>query len=126
MVRGEVALGRRDDPVFAGILDGSSHFNFDAAREAFGEALRLDPGCVQAWRGLATAFRVNGQSEEAVTILAKAESEIGWRSGLFLSARYPRGMTVGSAMRSPMCKRCSLQRPAIPRQESSKLGCSSS
>ena len=84
VARGEVALGRRDDPVFAGILDGSSHCNFDVAREAFGEALRMDPACVQAWRGLATAFRVNGQLDEAVTILAKAESEIGWRSGLVL------------------------------------------
>lgn len=84
VVRGEVALGHRDDPVFAGIRDGTSHFNFDTAREAFGEALRLDPGCVQAWRGLATAFRVNGQSDEAATILAKAESEIGWRSELIL------------------------------------------
>lgn len=84
VVRGELALGVRDDPVFAGILDGTSHCNVNAAGEAFGEALRLDPECVQAWRGLATAFRVNGQSDEAVTILAKAGSEIGWRSALVL------------------------------------------
>ena len=84
VVRGEIALGWRDDPVFAGILDGSSYCNADAAREAFCEALRLDPECVQAWRGLATAFRVNGQLDEAITILAKAENEIGWRPGLIL------------------------------------------
>ena len=84
LARGEVALGQRDDPVFAGILDGSSHCDFDTAREAFGEALRLDPACVQAWRGLATAFRINGQSDDAITILAKAESEIGWGPGLVL------------------------------------------
>jgi tetratricopeptide (TPR) repeat protein len=84
VARGEAALGRRDDPVFAGIFDGSSQCDADAAREAFGDALRLDPECVQAWRGLAIAARLNGQLDDALTILAKAESEIGWRSGLAL------------------------------------------
>ena len=123
VARGEIALGRRDDPVFAGISDGSSYCNTDAAREAFGEALRLDPQCVQAWRGLATAFRLNGQSGEADTILAKAESEIGWRYGLVLEhaicARDDGRLSDALAY----VREALASMPAIPRQESSKPGC---
>jgi predicted Zn-dependent protease len=74
---GYVALGQRDDPIFLGVLDGSSHRDTNGARGAFDEALLRDSRCVPAWRGLAAAARLDGDLNGALGVLAKAEAEAG-------------------------------------------------
>jgi tetratricopeptide (TPR) repeat protein len=88
VIRGEIALGQRDDPVFLGITNGSSHRDTKEACDAFGEALRLNPASVPAWRGQAAAARMDGDFDTALGVLDKAELEVGLQPSLYLERAF--------------------------------------
>jgi tetratricopeptide (TPR) repeat protein len=70
VAHGWVALGVRDDPSVLTHYSGAYEQDVDVALAAFEQALALDPACVGAQRGRATALRAAGRPADARAALA--------------------------------------------------------
>ncbi|MGW4064955.1 hypothetical protein ACWEGE_42170 [Amycolatopsis sp. NPDC004747] len=76
LARGIVALGQPDDPLFPALNCGAALRNVDRALAAFRAASELEPANAEALAGQATALRMSGQVDEALQLIAGADSPL--------------------------------------------------